>query len=117
MTLDTRIANTSMSLSSGSIGSGKTLYLRRCGHMVQASMANAVNIPTGSNNKALSCGTIPEGYRPEHNAYMGGPVVANNSISGQYRWMIVPGGAITLISSITGTREEPISMTWYTSND
>lgn len=104
-------ASTTVSLSN--LGSGtKTLYLERRGNVVHASMVFTVAASTA--NSAISCGTVPSGYRPKHNEFQGGTSVSNNNLSGYYRWRVATTGAITYWCSVTALRESPMSMTWLT---
>ena len=95
------------------IGSGaKTLYLEREGSIVHASMTATAT--AGTANSAITCGTIPTGYRPTHNEFQSGTCVTNNTLSGYYRWRIATGGTVTYWCSVTGIRESPLCMTWVT---
>lgn len=109
------VATASTSVALSNLGSGtKTLYLYRFGHIVVAHM-NATTTPSSA-NAAISAGTVPSGYRPAQNAFMGGPRVTNNSLNGTYRWRVTTAGAVTFWTSSTGTYETPLLMCWYTSN-
>ena len=110
-----RTAHTTMNLQN--VGSGThTLYLYRQGRFVFASMANAIN-PTSANT-AINAGTIPSGYRPAALAMCSGAGVVGNTISNWfYRWRVATTGAITLHISVTGAREAPLVMTWFTNDD
>lgn len=110
-----RTAQTTMVLSN--VGSGThTLYLYRQGRFVFASMANAIN--PASANTAINAGTVPAGYRPAYTAFCSGNGMVSNTIGGwYYRWRVATGGQITLHISVTGAREAPISMCWFTNDD
>ena len=104
-------AETSVSLSN--IGSGtKTLYLEREGSIVHASFTATATAATA--NSAISCGTVPSGYRPTASEFQSGICMTNNTLSGYYRWQIATTGAITYWCSVTTIRESPMSMTWLT---
>lgn len=106
-------ASTIVALSN--LGSGtKTLYLERRGNVVHASFINTAM--AGTANRAISCGTIPSGYRPTHNEFQSGACVSNNILSGSYRWRVATTGAITYWCSVTDLRESPMSMTWLTND-
>lgn len=112
-TFDT--AHTTMNLSN--VGSGThTLDLYRQGRFVFASMANAIN--PSSANTAINAGTVPSGFRPAKTAFCSGAGMVSNTISNWfYRWRVATTGAITLHISVTGAREAPISMCWFTNDD
>lgn len=106
-------ASTSMALSN--IGSGtKTLYLERWGNVVHASMVTTATASTA--NSAITCGTVPSGYRPTHNEFQSGVCVSNNNLNGYYRWRVATTGAITYWCSVTAIRESPLCMTWVTND-
>lgn len=102
-------------VSLSNLGSGtKILYLYRQGSFVFAQM-NATTAPSSANT-AISAGTVPLGYRPVRNVGQGGPRVSNSSLNGTYRWTINTSGAITFLTSSTGTYETPMALCWYTTN-
>lgn len=106
-------ASTSITLSN--LGSGtKTMYLRRFGNIVVAQMNNVSQVSAA--NTAYTVGTVPAGYRPAQAAYCSGHCVSNNTIQGMFRWAVATSGSITYICSVTGLREAPVLMTWYTTN-
>lgn len=106
-------ASTSITLSN--LGSGtKTMYLRRFGNIVVAQMNNVTQVSAA--NTAYTVGTVPAGYRPAQAAYCSGHCVSNNTIQGMFRWAVATSGSITYICSVTGIREAPVLMTWYTTN-
>ena len=106
-------ASTSITLSN--LGSGtKTLHLERWGNVVHASMTSTATASTA--NSAITCGTVPSGYRPTHNEFQGGISVSNNNLSGNYRWRVATTGVITYWCSVTAIRESPMSMTWLTND-
>ena len=106
-------ASTSITLSN--LGSGtKTMYLRRFGNIVVAQMNNVTQVSAA--NTAYTVGTVPAGYRPAQAAYCSGHCVSNNTIQGMFRWAVATSGSITYICSVTGLREAPVLMTWYTTN-
>lgn len=109
-----RTARTTMNLSN--VGSGThTLNLYRQGHFVYASMTNAIN--PASANTAINAGTVPSGYRPAAYAMCSGNGMVGNTIGGwYYRWRVAPTGAILLHISVTGAREAPLVMCWYTND-
>lgn len=109
-----RTARTTMNLSN--VGSGNhTLNLYRQGHFVFASMTSAIN--PASANTAINAGTVPSGYRPAAIAMCSGNGMVGDTIGPwQYRWRVLSNGAITLHISVTGPREAPISMCWYTND-
>lgn len=110
-----RTASTTMQLTN--VGSGThTLDFYRQGRFVFASMANAIN--PSSANTAINAGTVPSGFRPAKTAFCSGAGMVSNTISNWfYRWRVATTGAITLHISVTGAREAPISMAWFTNDD
>ena len=97
------------------IGSGtKTLNLWREGHVVHASMIATAT--AGTANTAITCGTIPEGFRPIANEFQSGACVTNNTLSGNYRWRVTTTGVVTYWCSTTAIRESPLCMTWLTND-
>lgn len=109
-----RTASKTMNLSN--VGNGThTLNLYRQGHFVFASMTNAIN--PASANTAINAGTVPSGYRPAAYAMCSGNGMVGNTIGGwYYRWRVAPTGAIVLHISVTGAREAPLVMCWYTND-
>lgn len=97
------------------IGSGtKTMTLTRVGDVVHASMTATAT--AGTANSAISCGTVPSGYRPAQTEFQSGTCVTNNTLSGYFRWRVATTGAITYWCSVTAIRESPLCMTWVTSD-
>lgn len=95
------------------IGSGtKTLNLWREGNVVHASMIATAT--AGTANAAITCGTIPEGFRPIANEFQSGVCVSNNTLSGYYRWRVATTGVVTYWCSVTAIRESQLCMTWLT---
>ena len=98
------------------IGSGtKTLNLWREGHVVHASFIATAT--AGTANAAITCGTIPEGFRPVANEFQSGACVTNNTLSGNYRWRVATTGVVTYWCSTTVIRESPLCMTWVTEDE
>lgn len=104
-----------VTLSNISFQTAPVIYLHRRGHFVDAVMTGIVNART--TNSQISVGTIPEGFRPTFNVGQTGICVSNNSFNGYYKWFISGAGAITYLTSVTGAREAPLMLTWYTTND
>lgn len=95
------------------IGSGtKALNLWREGHVVHASMIATAT--AGTANSAITCGTIPEGFRPIANEFQSGACVSNNTLNGYFRWRVATTGVVTYWCSVTAIRESPLCMTWLT---
>lgn len=103
------------SITLSNIGSGtKTLNLWREGHVVHASMIATAT--AGTANAAITCGTIPEGFRPIANEFQSGACVTNNTLSGNYRWRVATTGVVTYWCSTTAIRESQLCMTWLTND-
>lgn len=99
----------------GAIGGTVPLYLRRSGNFVTAIVQSTVNPPSA--NTVISCGSIPNGYRPFATASQGGPsVISGNVGGGLYRWTINSSGAVSFVCSATGQRECHLALTYYTND-
>lgn len=97
------------------IGSGtKALNLWREGHVVHASMIATATASAA--NSAITCGTIPEGFRPIANEFQSGACVSNNTLNGYFRWRVATTGVVTYWCSVTAIRESPLCMTWLTND-
>ena len=78
-------------------------------------MTDAIN--PASANTAINAGTVPSGYRPAAYAMCSGNGMVGNTIGPrQYRWRVHSNGTITLHISVTGAREAPLVMTWFTND-
>lgn len=109
------LSKSSTTVNLSNLGSGtKTLYLERRGNVVHASMISTAT--AGRANSAISCGTVPSGYRPTRNEFQSGTCVSNNNLNGYYRWRVATTGAITYWCSVTDIRESQLCMTWVTND-
>ena len=104
-----------VTLSNITFSTAPVLYLRRRGNFVSATMMSVVNARTA--NSQIYVGTIPTGFRPTSNVAQTGLCVSNNNFNGNYKWIIDSLGGVNYLTSVTGAREAPLVMTWYTADD
>ena len=106
-----QVYTTTVTLSNVTFSTAPIVYLQRWRYLVHASTTDVVNAATA--NSQITVGTIPTEYRPYYNVQQSGAAVSNNSFSGYYKWILLSGGNINYLTSVTGAREAPFSMTYY----
>lgn len=104
-----------VTLSNITFSTAPVLYLQRRGNLVSAKMMSVVNARTA--NSQIYVGTIPTGFRPTSNVAQTGLCVSNNNFNGNYKWIIDSLGGVTYLTSVTGAREAPLVMMWFTTDD
>lgn len=104
-----------VTLSNITFSTAPVLYLQRRGNLVSAKMMSVVNARTA--NSQIYVGTIPTGFRPTSNVAQTGLCVSNNNFNGNYKWIIDSLGGVNYLTSVTGAREAPLVMTWFTTDD
>ena len=109
------VYSTTVTLSNVTFSTAPIVYLKRWRYLVHASTTDVVNAATA--NSQITVGTIPTGYRPYHSVEQSGAAVSNNSFSGYYKWILLSGGNINYLASVTGAREAPFIMTYYCNKD
>ena len=110
-----QVYTTTVTLSNVTFSTAPSIYFKRWRYLVHASTTDVVNAATA--NSQITVGTIPTGYRPFYNVQQSGAAVSNNSFSGYYKWILLSGGNINYLTSVTGAREAPFIMTYYCNND
>lgn len=109
-----QVYTTTVTLSNITYSTAPVVYFKRWRYLVHASTTEVVNAATA--NSQITVGTIPTGYRPCYNVQQCGVAVSNNNFLGYYKWILLSGGNINYLTSVTGAREAPFSMTYYCSN-
>lgn len=109
-----KIYTTTITLSNITFSTAPNIYFKRWRYLVHASTTDVVNAATA--NSQITVGTIPTGYRPFYNVQQCGVAVSNNSFSGYYKWILKSDGGIIYLTSVTGAREAPFTMTYYCNN-
>ena len=109
-----QVYTAAVTLSNITFSTAPKIYLKRWRYLVHASTTDVVNAATA--NSQITVGTIPTGYRPFYNVQQSGTAVSNNNFLGYYKWILLSGGNINYLTSVTGAREAPFTMTYYCNN-